>query len=421
MVYALAVAAQQTAQTPPPPARRLPHWLDLGVEFRGRHEGATANNYVPGRNDFYYLHRIRATIGLRPLPWLRFLIQPQNAEAIGRDEPVPDSMEGHFDIHQSFMEVAGRGDRRWSVRLGRQEINFGQQRLVGSANWGNTSRSYDAVRLSYETKRARADWFVSTVVRQDKQHLNRFTTDNQLHGFHLSTRGLLPRGTLETYLFRKINPREAAETGRVGRTDHWTAGVRADGPLPKRFDYAIETAFQAGELGGDRQRAWAGYYTFGYRVTGAELAPRLFGAYTHASGDGRFGDGRSGTFDMLFPTNHAYYGWANRHAWRNFREVMAGVVWRPTSKWNINIEYHTSWLATLHDALYNFNGRVVVRNPNASSSHSDQEADVYAVFNTTRRLQLIMGIGRIFPSQFLKESTPGSSATVTYLQWRYTL
>jgi hypothetical protein len=100
---------------------------------------------------------------------------------------------------------------------------------------------------------------------------------------------------------------------------------------------------------------------------------------------------------------------------------MCGLVWRPTSKWVVNFEYHTSWLATVQDALYNFGGRPVVRNPNASSGHSDQEVDAYAVFNATRHWQFVLGVGRIFPSQFLKESTPGSKATVTYLQWRYVM
>jgi hypothetical protein len=408
--------AQEAAQ-----ARKLPAWLELGVEFRGRVEGGTAINYIHDNDDIYYLHRIRGTIGVRPARWLRFYIQPQNAEAAGRRPPVPETQAGTFDFHQSFVEFMQPGDRRWSLRAGRQEINFGQQRLVGSANWGNTSRSFDAVRVSYETKRVRMDWFGSTVVRQDRDHLNRFTTDNQLHGAHFSSKNLLARGTFESYLFWKINPHEPNELGRLGRTSIWTAGIRADGPLPRRFDYSIETAIQGGRLGGDDHQAWAGYYIVGYKLTKAELAPRLIGAFTHASGDKRNGDGRFGTFDMLFPTNHAYYGWANRHAWRNIHEVMGGLVWRPTSKWVANFEYHTSWLANLEDALYNFNGRPVVRNPNATSGHTDQELDAYAVFNASRRLQFVMGICRIFPATFLKESTPGAGATVPYLQWRYTL
>ena len=422
MVSVLLLASVLHAQSSPTAADPvLPKWLQLGVEFRGRFEGGTANNYVSGDDDFYYLHRVRSQITIRPADWLRFFIQPQTVEAPGRRKPVPDSQADHFDFHQLHMDVAGNGERHWSFRLGRQELNFGAQRLVGSANWGNTSRSFDGARLSYETPQTRVDWFASTVVKIDRQNFDRFTRNTQLHGFHVSSKSWIPKATVEPYLFWKADPLETSETGVVGRSAHATIGFRAEGPLPRRFDYSIETAFQKGHLGGEQHRGWAGYYTLGYRVNSKPQAPRIFGAYSYASGDPNYGDGHRGTFDMLYPTNHAFYGWANRHALRNLREVMAGVVWRPTPKWVVNYEYHTTWLANRQDFYYNFNGRAVFRNPNATSSHLDQEVDVYSVYNMSRRVQLVLGFGRIFPGSFLKQSRRDSPVFVPYLQWRYTL
>jgi hypothetical protein len=398
----------------------MPKWLEAGVEFRGRFEGGTGLGFAD-RQDFYYLHRIRVHVGLNPLPWLQLFIQPQNTEVFDRQPPIPSSQADRFDFHQAYIELSGTRERKWGLRVGRQEINFGQQRLVGSANWGNVSRSYDALRFFREDRGTRLEWFASTVVQTDRSRLDAFTKDVQLHGFHVSTNRVFPRGRLESYLLWKVQPREASETGQIGRTSFWTAGVRGDGPLPRRFDYTFETALQAGKSGDDDHRAWAGYYIVGYKLTPGQLSPRLFVNYSYATGDSQQGDGQHGTFDMLFPTNHAYYGWANRHAWRNLQEVAGGMVWRPTARWVINLEYHTFWLATRQDAFYEFSGRPLVRNPGASSAKTDQEVDAYAVFNASPRVQFVIGVGHVIPGPFLKESTPGHSATVPYLQWRYTL
>jgi hypothetical protein len=307
------------------------------------------------------------------------------------------------------------------MRVGRQEINFGQQRLIGSANWGNVSRSYDAVRVSHETPKSRLDWFASTVVRPDRTQFDRFVHGIQLHGFHASTNGLLTRGVLESYFLWKFDPREPGETGVPGRTSLWTAGARGEGPLRGRFDYNFEAAIQGGRSGGDPHSGRAGYGTLGYKLAARERAPRLFTAYSYASGDKERGDGRHGTFDQLFPTLHAFFGWADRHGWRNMHEAMGGLDLRPDRKWRIHLEYHSFWLASRQDSFYNFFGRTVVRNPNATSSHLDHELNVNAVFNAAPRVQFIFGFGYVIPGQFLKQSTEGARAAVPYLQWRYTL
>ena len=51
-----------------------------------------------------------------------------------------------------------------SVRVGRQELAFGDQRLVGHVNWLNTARSFDAVRGVFRHQKIRIDGFAASVV-----------------------------------------------------------------------------------------------------------------------------------------------------------------------------------------------------------------------------------------------------------------
>ena len=420
LLAGLLAAAHISAHAVPAASRgnatRQP-WFQFGAEFRGRFEGATGLDYMPGRNDFYYLHRIRLNFGIQPVSWLRFFIQPHNVLAPGYRRPVPASVEAPFDFHQGFAEFTRR---QWQVKAGRQELNFGAQRLLGSANWGNTSRSYDGLRVTGRFAAATLDAFATTVVQTSRDRLDPFLdTARQIHGVQFASDKWVRGGLLEVYTFWKISYSEPGPAGAAGRTSHATAGLRAVGKLPRRFDYNLEMAAQAGQYASLDHRAWAGYWNLGYTLTRAERSPRLVATYTYAHGNKRYGDGRSRTFDQLYPTNHAYYGIADRISWRNLHEAAGTLVLRPARGLAINCEFHSFWLATRKDAFYDFNGRAIVRNPNASSNHIDIEADVNAVWDITRRLQIIIGYAHIFPGAFVKQSTAGSPVTVPYAQWLY--
>jgi len=413
--------AQETSKS------ALPRWLKVGSEFRGRFEGVNAADFRPDSGDHYYLHRIRLDLQFRPAPGLAFIFQPQHTEAPSFRRPVAPNVEDHFDFHQAFGEYV-RGAKegpKYGVRAGRQEINFGAQRLLGSANWGNTSRANDAIRLFREDAATRVDLFASTVVQTQQYKLDRFKPDVQLQGLHVAWKTLLPGGLLETYVFRKIAKREIGEAlpgrgVRAGRTDHFTPGFRAIGKLPRRFDYNIEVAAQAGKLGTSVHHAWAGYWEFGYRVSESPRAIRILTGYSHGSGDRNPSDGITHSFDQLYPTNHAFYGWADRMSWRNMHEALLGVDVRPIKGMVMNIQYHSFWLATRQDAFYNFNARVVVRNPSATSAHVGQELDVNTTWDVHKHLQLIIGYMHVFPGAFLRQSTPGAHTVVPYVQWRST-
>jgi hypothetical protein len=397
----------------------FPSWFKAGVEFRGRFEGTNSTNFAQDSGDHYYLHRVRLDLAIRPAPGLSFIFQPQHTEAPGFKPPVAANVEDHFDFHQAFAEyVRGPKDgAQYGIRAGRQEINFGAQRLIGSANWGNTSRANDAIRLFREDASTRIDLFASTVVQTQQYKLDRFKTDVHLEGLHVAWKKLLEGGLLETYLFRKVAYREAGE-GRTGRTDIYTPGFRAIGKLPGRFDYNIEVAAQAGQVGTSPHRAWAGYWEFGYRTGDSARAPRLLAGYSQASGDRNPNDGRTHTFDQLYPTNHAFYGWANRTSWRNMHEALLGIDLRPVKGMLINLQYHSLWLSSTQDSFYNFNGRPVIRNPRATSNHLYQEADLNLVWDIHKHFQAIIGYTHVFPGAYMDQSSAAVHTVVPYLQWR---
>jgi hypothetical protein len=206
--------------------------------------------------------------------------------------------------------------------------------------------------------------------------------------------------------------------GSLGVT---TAGARWVGQLPARLDYGVEMAGQAGSLGSDSARAWAGHWQLRHTV-GTPWAVRAIGEYNYASGDRNSTDGRRGTFDQLYPTGHDKYGLADQIGWRNIRHLRAGVELTPINKVQVATSYHSWWLAEKTDALYSASGAILARvQGGAAASHVGHEIDVQAARVLTPQLQLAAGYAYLLPGRFLEEATPGRGYGAPYVMVTYLL
>jgi len=403
------------------PAERLPDWLKLGIELRGRLDTETGFKFNPGPDDTYYLHRLRLDVGIEPNSWLRFFIQGQDARVGGYNRPLPANVSNSMDLRQGYVEFGRPDEKSWGLRAGRQELRFGEARLVGSSNWSNVARSYDALRLAYKTTGARLDWFAAAIVQTVDGRFDRPMLRNGFYGFYSSFDKLIRKSVVEPYVFWKTNSRVRGESGRIGDQDVYTPGFRMAGDLPGRFDYSIEVAFEAGHFAQDRIRAWAGHGRLGWKLPVAAWKLRLVSEYNHASGDGNPRDGRHGTFDPLYPTNHAQDGAADRITWRNIHDLMGGIEAKPTKRWRCELDYHAFWLATRQDGLYTASGALWVLNRTATSSFVGPEIDLEALYRHSDRLQLGFGCAHLFAGPYLRQSIPERGATYPYVMWSYRL
>ena len=422
-----AVAKTPSAEAPASPKQapaaskeEWPGWLVVGGELRGRGEMFTSIGFREGVEDLYYLSRVRLNASIQPRPWLRFFAQAQDSQALGyNSRPFPSNITDSIDLRQAYVELGFTKAEPWGLRVGRQELIFGEERLIGASNWGNVARTFDAARLTYTRGQARFDWFASSVVVAVNNRFNRLLDANNLYGFYSSFDLRSGKRVLEPYLLWKTSPLVRGERGPAGDLDVYTLGVRVIEKLPRRFDYGMEVALQRGQAAEDDLSAWAGHWVLGYTLWDDAAAPRLVLEYNYAAGDKNAADGTRGTFDQLYPTNHSKYGTVDRFGWRNIHDAMAGVEWKPRRKLKFNLDYHSFWLATRRDFLYTEGGAAFFRNPAAANNHIGQEIDLQGAYLFSRQLQIGLGYGYLMPGPYLKGSSRGFAASAPYVMWNY--
>lgn len=425
---AASAAFAQAASNPPPAlrpvnhaSRTLPEWLSLGAAYRFRAEGRTGLGFSTG-SEAYGLSRLLVSVGVQPVSWFKLSFQGQDARAPGKDNATA-FFRDPFDVRQAYVELGDLAAHGVSVRAGRQELLFGAQRLVGPLNWGNTSRQFDAVKLSVGSKDMSVDVFASSLVRTDPSGLNRSWNGVNLHGIYGKLNKLIPKATFEPYVLWKTQPVRQAGSPVLGDANIYTAGFRFVRPLPAGFDVAAEVAPQFGTFGARDISALGAYGILGYSPPGWASSPRFSFEFTYASGSDGPDDDKQRTFDQLFPTAHLYLGIADRVGWRNTRSSRGGVELKPHRKVSVKFDFHSFWLANSRDHLYGAGGQVLVAAPagGASSSHVGEEVDVVFTFKPADHVTIGAGYGYLFPGDFLKQNTPGNGTSFPYIFLNYVL
>lgn len=416
-------AAQPPATTPTTPAPlglngQFTPWLQIRGEFRTRIEGFTGGGFAPGNDDAYWMDRFRVNATVRPMQSASFFVQVQDARSFDKTTggllaPMRDTL----DLRQAYGEL---DTAHVTIRVGRQDLMFGEQRLIGNLPWTNASRSFDGGRVTLKRAGARVDLFAASVVTISPDAFDKSGGGNALYGAYGSLTTLLPKQIIEPYFLWRQSTDIAAELGGLATLHQATTGLRMAGKVPAAFDYSGELAMQTGSAGPDEIKAWAAHANVGKGFAGVAARPRLFAEYNYASGDDDRIDGTRGTFDQLYPTGHDKLGLSDQVGWRNIRHARAGLEFQPAPKWQATGSYHSWWLASATDALYGASGVLVARSiTGTAGTHVGQEVDAQATYVYSPQLQINGGLAHVFPGEFLKTVTPGHAYTYPYIMVTY--
>jgi hypothetical protein len=400
--------------------RQLPDWMCFTLGYRTRFEGYSGNNFLPHASDSYLLTRFRLGLLVKPATRFKVYAELQDADAFLKNQPLAPPYQETWDLRRAYVEIGDIQEGHFGLRVGRQDLNFGDGRLVGTSYWRNASRGFDAVQAVTNWAWFSTTAFAASQVVVGDNGLSHHQPGNNLYGLDGKLSKLIPKATLEPFIFWRLTPGVKTEEGAPGRLDEKTVGLRSAGTIFNGWDYDVEGARQFGSLGADRVRAWAWMGIAGYTFTNLRFKARLFGEYDFASGDGNSKDHVRGTFDQLFPNVHDHLGLADQFAWQNLKAVRAGArIWLRRN-WIVAPIWNNYWLANATDGYYNSSGAIVARDPRGlSGSHIGEEYDIQTSYRFDRNLEFGAGFARVLPGEFLLKTRHPASYSYPYFMMSY--
>ena len=439
---------------------------DIGGQFRARLE---VKDYIdtPGQagqvafrrtggdaNNTYLLIRQKLHIGYNQ-PWFNVFLEGQESSSTG-DKRNPNLESDQFDLHQGYLTLGNLKEFPIQARVGRQELNYGDERLIGSFDWNNIGRTFDAIKLRYATGNGNTwvDAFTSHVVIPKDNNFDFSNNYDTFSGLYASTKDLLPWQESQVYFLARNTSHNSPnfETQPLvplpSPRDIYTPGLRFKS-LPGKlngFDYGIEADYQFGRyvdvtgaapnaIAGKslKQEAYLLHLETGYTWAKA-YSPRVGLEFNYASGDKNSSDNTHGTFDTLYPTTHGIVGIMDLYSMQNIEDVRLNFSFKPTKKFTIFTSYRGVWLATSSDSFYLANqsarsgGTVGGNNGYAINPSYDRfvgtEADLVLTYNFIPYAQVQGGYGHFFVGNYVKQSlsAPGfgfTDADYLYLQTKF--
>lgn len=400
-----------------------PVTFDIGGQARLRYEyddGFTIKGYEPGGQDQLLLERIRLDLSARFWDRPRLVLQLQDAHPfltrLGEaDFPTSSPIEDTLDIRQLYGEWLKIGDSPIGFRVGRQQISYGDQRVFGPGNWGNTGRfAWDAAMLKLDTTWLEADvWVGKYLTYKTDVWPDRPVDDFLTFVSYTSVKKLPFRLDLFYVIKYDCSGTVAGESGTGNLLSH-TVGLQAEGTaLDDRLDAAGTFIAQLGRYGRDSVRAFGANAKLG--ATAPVLwRPRLGVQYTWGSGDSDPTDGVHETFDGVYGGRDIFfYGYLNLFFWANLRDAEVDFSVKPWRGFNFYVEYHHFNLDQAKDAWYTTGLKVARRDTSgASGTTLGDELDVRGALSLWNHLELMAGYGRFFPGRFVRDT--GASAPANY-------
>jgi hypothetical protein len=394
------------------PLDRTGHsYLSFGGEARLRYE--LYDNYrwdpdAPDQNGFL-LERYLLHSDLHLGPSFRLFGQLQSSLENWREGGPRGTDEDQLDVHQLFFDVhplhASDADPL-ILRLGRQEMLYGSQRLVSVRESPNIRRSFDAARALIHLGEWHADAFLARPVEDDPGVFDDWGDDGAAFWGVYATRPLpcLGNSGLDLYYLGLYRPGAEFVQGLADEHRHSFGGrffAKHGG-----WDFNFEGVLQFGAFGRSDILAWTLASDTGYTFAKAPWTPRLGLRADVISGDHDSSDQRLGTFNPLFPRG-AYFGEPGLIGPANLIDLHPTLDLHVTDGVKCSLDWDVLWRYSTGDGIYD-NGGNVLRSEDGAARFIGHQAGIQLEWEIDRHTTLNAAYYHFFPGAYIKDSGPGA-------------
>ena len=399
--------------------------LTAGGQFRWRQENQVNKNLLGNfqkHNDFSLI-RERVFADLHIDDDFRFYVEGINASEHGntsQDPPPAGNARDNWDYLDLFVDLLAPD---FYLRLGRFQMAYGKERVIGVGDWANVSRTWQGGLVSIKNDNMVTDVFYThpvIIVPRGKDDIN---ASQHFSGVY-NTWKLENANTVDGY-FLALNDDDNAAiagNGHAGPINLYTAGGRYAGKA-EAFDWDGELALQGGSWSNDTVKAWMWSLASGYTMPDLPGAPRVGLDLDMASGDGDPTNGTKNTYNQLFPSTHPFFGYMDLVGRQNIISVI------PNVRWNLGdtAYFRAAWcdfnLYNDHDSLYNAQGQPSLTDPTGNSgNHVGQEWDFTLGIKPSflaPHSDFLFGYSYFNPGDFVENTGSGSRPQLVYMQYTF--
>ena len=381
------------------------------ADWRHMHQD---NARLSGQSDDFDLLRARVYTDLWYQDLFRFYVEVITATTKNQDLAPLKTDEDHFDFLNLFigLKVAEVAGGPAYLRIGRQELLFGSERLITPLEWANTRQTFQGARLLWSNDSFDFDaWWVQPVI-PNNTGFSSVDDKQEFYGTWLTYHPDKKQWVDFYWLYLSDNDQTTSMGITQAPTSVHTLGMRYTGEK-NNFLWDFEPDLQVGERGSQSILAGAVSTGVGYNWPDFPMNPTIWAYYDWASGDHDPGHGDYSTFNQLFGFGHYYLGFMDLIGRENIRDWNVQIYLYPTKWISFNLQYHILNLDSARDALYGPSGSPERVNLNgAAGGDVGQELTFITNFHLGPHSDVLVGWSKMYEGTFLNDTAKSGQANI---------
>ena len=392
-------------------------YISIGGDIRYQYQRFKNENWGKSAtdDDGFILTRYLIHADLHAGNNFRTFIQLQSSFANGKEEPPSPVDENQLDLHQAFVDVVlpFKNSRAITVRVGRQELLYGSQRVVAVRDGPNNRQSFDAVKLLYANSNGKADLFFSHYVRsRQKVFDDRFNKNIRFWGAYLVRNGVPVVKNIDLY-YLGLWKNKVVFDDSSGKEIRHSVGSRI-WSNKGNWRHDIEGLYQFGHLANKRITAWTFSVNTGYKFNNVKFKPEAGIKTEFISGDARYGDNKLQTFNPLFPRG-GYFGLVSLIGPANLFDIHPSLMFDLTSKLFLNMDYDIFWRFSKNDGIYGPNVALIYSGKNSRNKYIGRQYSTDLVYSPNTFLYFRGEFTWFKADEYLRDVSPGKDILFTAL------
>ena len=410
-----------------------PGWYaTFGGETRQRFESYTHYPFAPALENRhgYDLQRYMELADLHFGPDVRLFAELKSALAFDKQVVFPVD-EDRLDLDQAFFDLrlpVDPDDRdSLTIRIGRQELQYGSGRLIAVREGPNDRQSFDGGRLILRAGDWRAEALLFRLVDDRPGTFdNQEVTGQFLYGVYASRPLTVPEtwplggGTHGIDLYALGFRHEQAPFAQgVATEERYSLGTRLYGAA-RGWDYDTEGTYQFGRFGTGAISAYFVGARFGYTFAGLPLSPRVGLGADVGSGDSDPRRAGLQTFNPMFPAAN-YFDEASLLTVSNVYDLHPSLDLHPCPRMNLTFDAVLLWRQSTGDGLYGPNVAPIL-GPGGSSGAGGRgrwvgvQPTVQYAWQIDRHLTFTVSYSHLFEGSYVRRTPPpGTGGNVDFL------
>lgn len=294
-------------------------------------------------------------------------------------------------FHQGYINYKPADN--FTLIVGREELSYGNELIIGKLNWGNVGRSFDTVHARYDNGKLWSDLFIAKVVDTNTNIRGAsYKGDRDLYGSYSSISRVGWIDTIDLYsLYLKDSEVKPKYTVL-------TFGTRLVSKVQKA-DYRLEMNRQVDMVQSSTFDGEIGYTFDDFK----KFRMGIGGSYTEAD------------YEHYYPGWHGYFGYADLLGRKNIKSVNAVASYQASEVLNFQLNYHRFYRVDPSRPAYKTNTTGAWGN-NSDSSNIGSEIDLTVGYKLHKGPQLRMGVSKFFSGDYFTEQYKNFNVWFSYFE-----